>query len=153
VRAETAALPDFGPAYRRLGSLNRQLPHRSMLLRSHFRELLLCARPGGPLSLGCATGGDCFVSLYPLYFRRCTILPATSAKPSIVCQHLPVTSAQANNICQQSVSISPSIWAKHLKNLSQHLAGSPVCCALWASIPSISPLLGHPSIYFGRGST
>src|SRR6516165_9022365 len=60
------------------------------------------------------------------YFRRCTILPATSAsnicKASIVCQqhlsasvsicqhlsasvsicqHLPVTSAQASNICQQ----------------------------------------------------
>jgi hypothetical protein len=47
---------------------------------------------------------------HPLYFRRCTILPATSASniclASIVCQHLPVTSAQASNICQQHLPTS-----------------------------------------------
>jgi len=59
-------------------------------------------------------------------------------------QHLPATSADicwssALNLNSQHLN-GPSIWAKHLKHLSQHLNG-----------PSISiPLLGRPSIYFGR---
>jgi hypothetical protein len=57
-------------------------------------------------------------------------------------QHLPATSADiccssALNLNSQHLN-SPSIRAKHLKHLSQHLNGSSVwasiCSSIWASI-------------------
>jgi hypothetical protein len=70
-----------------------------------------------------------------------------------ICQHLPVTSAQASDIWTIYAAMArnsqhlnsqhlngPSIWASISSisaSICQHLAGSPMCCALCASIPSI----------------
>jgi hypothetical protein len=68
--------------------------------------------------------------------------PATSA--SIICRHLLLTALNLNNQHLNSQHLP-----QHLGQASQasqpasgqHLAGSPVCCALCASIPSIGASL------------
>jgi hypothetical protein len=69
-----------------------------------------------------------YSSLYPLYLRRCTILLATSA--SNICRHLLLTALNLNSQHRNG----SSIWAKHLKHLSQHLNGPSICSSIWASI-------------------
>ena len=105
------------------------------------------------------------------YFRRCTILPATSAKPVssanicpvIICpgqQHLPA-------ICQHLPQhLGPSISA----SISMARASAPVSgpasqasqsasASIWPAHPCAARfghlfrLLGRPSIYSGRGRT
>jgi hypothetical protein len=89
-------------------------------------------------------------------------LPVTSAQASNICQHhLLLTalnlnsqhlngpaSAPASGPSISSISVlapvsGPASQASQPAS-GQHLAGSPVCCALWTSIPSIGASVHRP---------